>query len=146
MIIWPWVFFAVTRGGRKWQGHIAAVVENSSQQVSFIVTSIAGVINFVIIYLFSSAVASLAQKQVIREDSTMSHITFFIALRNHSLPTSLFHQRKLLLFWTVVLYIISFAFVTPGITACQFGSLDQFRLMERNLIYIAGHRLCQLVQ
>ena len=117
MVIWPWIVLAVTWGGLKMQGQVGIVAENSSQQVSFVVTFIAGVINLAMVYLFSRAVASLAEQQIIREDSTISHIAFFITLRNRSLPTFLFQQRKLLLFWTVVLYIVGFAFVTPGMTA-----------------------------
>jgi hypothetical protein len=115
MIIWPWFFFAATWGGLKLHGHVGTFVGNSSQQVSFIVTLIAGTINLVIVYLFSQAVASLARKQIVREDATISHITFFITLRNRSLPSSLFRQGRLILFWTVILYIVAFAFITPGI-------------------------------
>ena len=119
MIIWPWIFLAVTWGsdGLTLSRHVGTVVANSSQQVSFIVTSIAVIINLVIVDLFTMAVASLAKKQLIREDSTIPRITFFITLRHRSLPTYLFRERKLLLFWTVAFYIFTFAFITPGITA-----------------------------
>ena len=117
MVIWPWFFLVVTSGGLKMQGHLGRVAENSSQQVSFVVTFIAGVINVAVVYLFSRAVASLAEQQIIREDSTISQIAFFVILKNRSFPTFLFRRRKLILFWTVVLYIVGFAFVTPGITA-----------------------------
>jgi hypothetical protein len=118
MVFWPWFFLVVTSGGLKMQGHLGRVAENSSQQVSFVVTFIAGVVNAAVVYLFSKAVASLAEQEITTsQDPQIPQIAFYVILKNRTFPTFLFQQRKPLLFWTVVLYLVGFAFVTPGITA-----------------------------
>lgn len=119
MIIWPWIAFAViwNLGGIQLRYSAESFARNHSQLISFLVIFVAGIFNVIIVYLFSSAVASLAKKQVIHKNVTISRITFFIALRNRALPTSLFRQRRGSLFlMVVILYIILFTFITPGIT------------------------------
>lgn len=117
MIIWPWIIFGVVQGsgGIQLQPN-TRIAEKYSQEISFFVTSVAGVINAIITYLFSSAVANLAKKQVIHRNMTISRIIFFIALRTRALPSSLFQRRRCRLFLPVILYIILFTFITPGIT------------------------------
>jgi hypothetical protein len=68
-------------------------------------------------HLFSKAAASVAQKWVVHKDADVANISFFTALKNRAPPIYLYHQGRFRYAAIVVLYIVIFTFVTPGITA-----------------------------
>jgi hypothetical protein len=119
MTIWPWIFFGAVfgLGGIEMHGHAERVANDHAQDVSFFTTSISNCISLIIAYLFSKAVASVAQKWVVYKEMDVSRVSFFTALKNRAAPVSLFRQGRYRPFLIVVLYIAIFIFVTPGITA-----------------------------
>lgn len=119
MTIWPWIFFGAVfgLGGIEMHGHAGRVANNHAQDVTFFTTSISNCISLIIAYLFSKAVASVAQKWVVYKEMDVSRVSFFTALKNRAAPVSLFRQGRYRPFLIVVIYIAIFIFVTPGITA-----------------------------
>ena len=119
MTIWPWIFFGAVfgLGGIAMQHHVARVANNHPQDVSFFVTSISNIFSFIITYLFSKAAASVAQKWVVHKNVDITRISFLTALKNQAFPTYLYQQGRYRPLAIVVLYMVIFIFVTPGITA-----------------------------
>jgi hypothetical protein len=119
MMIWPWIFFGAVVGlhGIPMQHHVARVANAHPQDVAFFVTTISNVISLITAYLFSKAAASVAQKWVVHKNADVADISFFTALKNRALPIYLYHQGRFRNAAIVVLYMVIFAFVTPGITA-----------------------------
>jgi hypothetical protein len=119
MTIWPWILFgAIVRSdGIEMRGRAARVANDHQQDVTFFVTSISNCITLITGYLFSKAVASVAQKWIVYKEMDVSRVSFFTALKNRATPVSLFRQGRYRPFLIVVLYIAIFIFVTPGMTA-----------------------------
>ena len=87
------------------------------QEVSFFVTSLSGILNMIVGYLFSTAVSRLSQKYVAHKNPNIADISFFTHLKNRTFPMSLLYQGRTLLVLIVVLYMTVFNFVTSGISA-----------------------------
>lgn len=119
MLIWPWIFFGVVwqLDGLEMQHNAARIASRHTQDVAFFVTTISNGIGLLIGFLFGKAVSRLAQKWVVHKDSTVAHVSLLTNLKNRSLPTSLFFQRRLLSVFIVVFYMSVFALVPGGITA-----------------------------
>lgn len=126
MIVWPWVFYGVVkdRGGIEMNRRISDIMRKHPQDVDYFVTAVASGIAFLIGYLFQTSVIKLAQKWVVFEETDIFRLSFFSALKNRSfvwswgaLPSILKSATRLSLVLTVILYIVSFILVTPGLTA-----------------------------
>ena len=119
MTIWPWIFFGVVVGldGIAMSQRTANVARNHPQDVSFFVTSISNIICLLSAFLFSKAVASLAQKWIVHKDVDVSRISFLAALKNREFPIYLYRQGRYRPLAIVILYMVIFIFVIPGISA-----------------------------
>ena len=119
MTIWPWVFFGVLMGldGVAMPLTAARTARYHPQEVSFFVTSLSGILNMIVGYLFSTAVSRLSQKYVAHKNPNIADISFFTHLKNRTFPMSLLYQGRTLLVLIVVLYMTVFNFVTSGISA-----------------------------
>ena len=119
MTIWPWAFFGILMGlgGVAMPSTAARTARYHPQEVSFFVTSLSGVINIIVGYLFSTAVSMLSQKYVAHKNPNIANISFFTHLKNRTFPMSLLYQGRTLLVLIVVLYMSIFNFVTSGISA-----------------------------
>lgn len=126
MIVWPWVFYGVVkdRGGIEANRTVSNIVRKHAQDVDYFVTALASAIAFIIGYLFQTSVTRLAQKWVVFEQTDIFRLSFFSALKNRSfvwswkaLPSIFKSATRLGLVFTVILYILSFILVTPGLTA-----------------------------
>jgi hypothetical protein len=116
MIIWPWIFFGVVWGAGGIQLHNSHAANNPKDTLYF-VTAISNIIGMMSAYLFSKAVASLAQKRVVHKSMAISDVSFFTALKNRVPSFSLFRRGRRHLLVMVILYLIIFALITPGLTA-----------------------------
>lgn len=114
MFILPWVFFGIVSvlGGIKLHGSVA---ERNPKDTSYVVTAISNIIAAIIIHLFSTAVACLAQKRVVHKGVAISEVSFLTALKNRAPRLSLLYQGRHDLFIMVILYWIIFLAITPGI-------------------------------
>ena len=117
MTIWPWVFFGVVMGsgGVAMSLTVARAANGHPQDVSFLATSLSNVLSFVVGYLFSAAVSTLAQKYVVHKDPHIAHVSFFTHLKNRSFPKSLLSQGRFRPVLAVVFCMMTFNFVTSGI-------------------------------
>jgi hypothetical protein len=113
--IWPWIFFWVV-WGKNGIELSSQVVKNHQKDTLYVVTVISNIIGLTAAHLFSKAVVCLAQKRVVYKDTDIADITFFTALKNHSLKLSLLRQGRPHLFIMVILYPIVFSLITPGFT------------------------------
>lgn len=113
----PWLFFAVVwrSEGIVLPRTAANIAQKHPQEVTFFMTSAGDVFKLGVSWLFSEAVVSLAKKWIAYKDAAIFHISFFASL-NSGDAFLLFHQRKLNLFYTVLLKISIFALVGSGIT------------------------------
>ena len=116
MIIWPWIFFGVVWGRGGIELHNSAA-ENNPKDTLYFVTAISNVIGLIVAHLFSKAVSSLAQKRVLYKEMAISDVSFFTALKNRVPSFSLFRRGRRHLFFMVIMYLVIFALITPGITA-----------------------------
>ena len=119
MMIWPWILFGAFfgLGGVAMQYHAARVANDHPQDVTFFVTSISNVISLINAFLFSKGAASVAQKWVVHKDANITSISFLTALKNRAFPVYLYQQGRYRPLAIVVLYMVIFIFVTPGMTA-----------------------------
>ena len=119
MTIWPWVFFGIVMAfdGLAMPLKAAKIANHHPQDVTFLVTSLGNVLNFIVGYCFREAVSMLSRKYVVHKNPNIAHISFFTNLKNCSYPNSLFGQGRLRPVLTVVLYMIFFNFVTSGNSA-----------------------------
>lgn len=116
MTISPWIFFGVVREIGGIEIH-SSVVEMHQKDTLYFVTAICSIIGVAAAQLFSKAVASLAQKRIAHKDMSISHVTFFTAFKNRTPTLSLFRQGRLYLVIMVIVYLIIFALIVPGLTA-----------------------------
>jgi Na+/H+-dicarboxylate symporter len=116
MIIWPWIFFGVVWGVGGIQLHNSRAEDNPKDTLYF-ATAISNIIGLITAYLFSKAVASLAQKRVVHKSMAIAEVSFFTALKNRVPSFSLFRRGRRRFLLMVVLYLIIFALITPGLTA-----------------------------
>jgi hypothetical protein len=125
MAVWPWIFFAIVKykGGLEMHGRAAELAYNNPTDTTFTITAFASVLAVYIDYLFAGAVTSLAQKCVVHRDLDIFRISFFAALTSHEFRWKLEDWRELLrpgrflLAPTVMLFIVTFTFVTSGLTS-----------------------------
>lgn len=126
MIVWPWVFYGVVKHKRgiEMNSTLTNIVRRHPQDVDYFVTAVASGIAFLIGYLFQASVIKLAQKWVVFEETDIFRLSFFSALKNRTfvwslgaLPSVFKSATRLGLVLTVILYIVSFILVTPGLTA-----------------------------
>lgn len=116
MIIWPWIFFGIVWGSGGVSLHNSAA-ENNPKDTLYFVTAISNIIGLIVAHLFSKAVASLAQKRVVYKNMAIADVSFFTALKNRVPSFSLLRRGRRHLLIMVVVYLIIFALITPGITA-----------------------------
>ena len=64
MLWWPWIFLAAiwAQGGVQMSDHIAKVVKNNPQRVSFFITLLGSIVSIIISILFSAAIVRFAQE------------------------------------------------------------------------------------
>jgi hypothetical protein len=126
MTIWPWVFYGVVRhnGGIKMATTTANAVQKHPQATDFIVTALASAIAWLAGYLFSTSVTTLSRLRVVFEETDVFRISFFSALKHRAfvwpvgtLPFLCKSWARVRLVLALLLYIIIFILVTPGMTA-----------------------------
>ena len=126
MLLWPWIFLAtiwVVRGVQM-SDHVAKVVKNHPQRVSFFITLLANIVSIIVSIIFSTAVLRFSQEWAINNGHvTVFHVSLISAFRNQNWPWGIKDHKYLLIRkrWLPVVLagacIASFALVPSGITS-----------------------------
>ena len=126
MLVWPWIFLAIiwARGGAQMSDHVARVVKNHPQRVSFLITLLGNIVSIIIGIMFSAAVSRFSQGWATNNNHlTVFDVSLISAFRNQSWPWGV-KDRKYLLIRNrrlpVVLVggcIAAFALVPSGTTS-----------------------------
>jgi hypothetical protein len=126
MLLWPWIFLATigALGGVQMSDHVAKVVKNHPQRVSFFITLLGNIISIIISIIFSTAVLRFSQEWAINNDHvTVFDISLISAFRNQNWPWGIKDHKYLLIRkrWLPVVLagacIAAFALVPSGTTS-----------------------------
>jgi hypothetical protein len=126
MLVWPWIFLAIiwARGGVQMSDHVARVVKNHPQMISFVITLLGNIVSIIIGIIFSAAVVRSSQEWATNNDHiTVFHISLISAFRNQSWPWGIKDHKYLLApnRWLPVVLaggcIATFALVPSGTTS-----------------------------
>jgi hypothetical protein len=119
MTTWPWIFFGALKrsGGLQLDRTSTMIAHENPKDTTFFLTAICGIISLILGFLHSAAVAKIATKQIILKNTTISLISFFVALKDRKLGLPVFSRVKPGLLLIVGLYVGVFMFATPAFTA-----------------------------
>ena len=127
MLLWPWILLATiwARGGVQMSDHLARVVKNYPQRVSFFITLLGNIVSIVIGIIFSTAVLRFSQEWATNNDQvTVFDVSLISAFRNQNWPWSITKDPKHLLVqkrWFPValagVCVAAFSFVQPGMSS-----------------------------
>ena len=126
MLLWPWILLATiwARGGVQMSDHLARVVKNYPQRVSFFITLLGNIVSIVIGIIFSTAVLRFSQEWATNNDQvTVFDVSLISAFRNQSWPWGIKDHKYLLVRnrWLPVVLaggcIAAFALVPSGTTS-----------------------------
>ena len=126
MLCWPWIFLATiwARGGVQMSDHIANVVKNNPQRISFFITLLGNIVSIIVGIIFSTAVVHFSQEWATNNDHvTVFHVSLISAFTNQSWPWGIKDHRYLLVRnrWLPVVLagacITAFALVPSGTTS-----------------------------
>ena len=126
MLVWPWIFLAIiwARCGVQMSDHVAKVVKNHPQWISFFITLLGNIVSIIVSITFSAAVLRFSQEWATNKDHvTVFDVSLISAFSNQSWPWGIKDHKYLLnrnRWLPVVLAgacIAAFALVPSGVTS-----------------------------